>query len=276
MNTHTHLTETNTRTSSNALTALNLFARFWFVIAILGQWIFASYVAAFYGGAVVQGDLADWNKVLPHGYVPGEPIGNLAVGIHLLLAVIIFVGGPLQFVPFLRKRYPRLHRLNGKIYLVNAIVLAIGGLYMVWTRGVLGGLIMHISISINALLIILFALLAWRYAMVRQFDTHWRWVLRLFMVVSGVWFFRVGLMLWLMIHQAPVGFDPETFQGPFLIFLGFGQYLLPLAVLELYFLAKTRGTTIGRYAMGAFLGILTIGMAAGIFAAGMGMWLPRL
>ena len=37
--------------------------------------------------------------------------------------------------------------------------------------------------------------------------------------MNGVWFFWLGLLLWLMIHQQPVGFDPKTFTGPFLTFL---------------------------------------------------------
>ncbi|QXP44925.1 hypothetical protein FM038_25960 [Shewanella eurypsychrophilus] len=68
------------------------------------------------------------------------------------------------------------------------------------------------------------------------------WAIRLFIVMGGVWFFRIGLMLWLMIHQAPVGFDPKTFEGPFLSFLGFAQYLIPLAVAQLYFAASDSNT----------------------------------
>ena len=75
---------------------LNFTARFWFVIAVAGQWMFAYYVAAFYGGAALRGDLPAWNKVMPHGYVPGDTAGNLAIGMHLLLAVVIIVGGPLS------------------------------------------------------------------------------------------------------------------------------------------------------------------------------------
>jgi hypothetical protein len=44
-----------------------------------------------------------------------------------------------------------------------------------------------------------------------------------------VWFFRLGLTLWLLVHQAPVGFDPKTFSGPFLIVLTLAQSLVPAA-----------------------------------------------
>jgi hypothetical protein len=36
------------------------------------------------------------------------------------------------------------------------------------------------------------------------------------MVLSGVWFFRLGMFLWLAINRGPAGFEPDTFTGPFL------------------------------------------------------------
>jgi hypothetical protein len=133
----------------------------------------------------------------------------------------------------------------------------------------------HLSISLNALVIMGCAVMALRYARARRFAEHRRWALRLFLVSGGVWFFRVGLMLWLIIHRAPVGFDPKTFQGPFLTFLGLAQFLLPLAVLELYLRAE-RSSPLGRLAMAGGLVVLTLAMGAGIGAATVGMWLPRL
>ena len=109
----------------------------------------------------------------------------------------------------------------------------------------------------------------------RDFVNHRRWAMRLFLVMSGVWFFRVGLMLWLLIHQAPVGFDGETFTGPFLTALTFGQTLLPLLMLELYFYAQKRAGTQGRFAMAGLLALLTLATAAGIVGATLMMWSPR-
>ena len=44
--------------------------------------------------------------------------------------------------------------------LVPAVISASGGLYMVWTRGTVGDLLAHITISIDALLILGFAWMA--------------------------------------------------------------------------------------------------------------------
>ena len=248
----------------------------WCTVAVIGQLLFAAYVAGFFGRVALSGDLAGWNEVLPHGHVAGDTAGNLVVGLHLLFAIVIILGGAVQLMPVVRRRAPALHRWNGRLYLFAAMVMSVGGLVMVWTRGTVGDLSQHISISINAVLILACAGMALRFALARRIDRHRRWALRLFLVVSGVWFFRVGLMFWVLVHRGPVGFDPATFTGPFLTALAFSQYLVPLAVLELYFLAQRSRASAVRVAMAALLALLTLVTATGIAAAVMVMWLPRL
>ncbi len=255
---------------------LNFAVRLWFVIATLGQWLFAFYVIAFYGRATATGNIEKWNEILPHGYVPGDMAGNLVVGIHLLFAAIIIICGPLQIIPQIRNYAPTFHRFSGRLYIFTAIILSFSGLIMVWTRGTVGGMLQHISISFNAILIIISAIFAIRYAMKQDFRSHRIWALRLFLLVNGVWFFRVGLMFWLLINGGPVGFDPKTFEGPFLSILNISQYTIPLIILELYLHAKTSSNKTLSLFTAAILVIFTVIMAIGIFGATMGMWLPRL
>lgn len=263
--------------SAAAGRALSFAAKFWFVVAVLGQWIFVTYVAAVYGGSALRGDFAAWNKAMRGGHVPGDTMGNFVIGIHLLLAVIVLVGGPLQLIPQIRRHARSFHRWNGRVYVAAVSLTSLAGLYMVWFgRGSVGDLILHLGISLDAVLIMAFAALAVRHAMARDFDTHRRWTLRLFMVVNGVWFFRVGLMFWVFVNQGPVGFDPKTFRGPFLSFWAFADYLLPLAVCELYLRMKDRGAAGGRFATAALIVVLTLAMGIGIFVATMGMWLPHI
>jgi hypothetical protein len=255
--------------------ALESSARLWFLTAVAGQWLFAAHVAVYYGGAALRGDLAHWNLVLPHGYVEGETFGSAVVAAHLALAFFALVAGPLQFVASFRTRLPALHRWNGRIYLVTALTTACIGLYMVMTRGSVGDLSQHVAICFNALLIVLFGALAWVAALARDFATHRRWALRLFLAAGGVWFFRVGFMAWVGFNGGPVGFDPRTFTGPFLTVLAFAQTLLPLAVLELYFCAQRSTQPTARVAMAGALAALTVAMGFGIFVATNVMWVPR-
>lgn len=256
--------------------ALAMAAKSWFVVAVLGQWLFVSYVIGFYGRALFRGKIETWNEVLPHGYVPGDTAGNIVVAVHLAVAALIIVAGSLQVMTGVRRRFPRFHHWNGRIYLVSAFVMSLGGLIMVWTRGTVGGPPQAIAISLNALLIMGCAVMTLRYALARRFDVHRQWALRLFLVVSGVWFFRIGLMFWIALNQGPAGFDPETFRGPALVALAFGQYLVPLAVLELYFRAQKSHSTVFRAGVAGSLFVLTLATAGGITAAALFMWMPML
>jgi uncharacterized membrane protein len=256
--------------------AVRVAATAWFVVAVVGQILFALYISVLYGGAAVRGDLLGFNRAMPKGYVPGDTIGNVTIFVHLALALLITSAGALQLVPLVRRRAPWLHRWVGRSYIVAALLISVGGLYLVWVRGTVGDVSQHIGSTLNASLIGTCGILAWRAARAREFVAHRRWAMRLFLVASGVWFFRVGLMLWLLIFRRPVGFDPKTFQGPFLTLLTFGESVVPLLVLELYFWAQRSAGARGRMAVAVTLGVLTLATAVGIFGATMGLWLPKM
>jgi uncharacterized membrane protein len=259
-----------------AALALTAAARFWFVATVAGQLVFAAYIVSLYGGAAVDGNLNGWNKVMTHGFVRADLAGNIVTAVHLLLAAVIMVGGTLQLIPQLRARAPSFHRWNGRVYLAGAVVAALSGLYMMWFRGAVGDTVQHLGTSLNAVLVVACAGMTLRRALSRDFAAHRRWALRLFLCVSGVWFFRVGLMFWLAVNGGPAGFDIDTFTGPFLSFLSFAQYLLPLAVLELYLRCGAGGGVAARCATASLLVALTLAMALGIAVATMGMWWPRM
>lgn len=251
-------------------------ARLWFVAAAAGHLIFLIYIVGFYGLLLAGGGArALAGTHLPNGFVEGEPLGNAAVVAHLLLAVVVIGGGPLQLIPAIRARFPAFHHWLGRSYLLAAVATSAAGLFMIWTRGTIGGLTNEIAISLDGVLIIVFAVIAVRHAMRRDIVQHRRWALRLFLVASGVWFFRVGLMSWVFMTGG-LGVDFETFSGPFIAFWSFGQYLLPLALLELYFRAQKSVSGPLKLAAAGTLLAFTGVMALGIFAATMGMWLPRL
>ncbi|MEM1124114.1 MAG: hypothetical protein AAGJ18_26995 [Bacteroidota bacterium] len=77
-------------------------------------------------------------------------------------------------------------------------------------------------------------------------------------------FFRIFLMLWLTIHQTPVGFDPDTFQGPALNMISTFSYILPILFAEFYFAAKTKSSMF-QLGFAAFLFGLTACIVVGTF-----------
>lgn len=254
--------------------ALKTSAALWFVVAAAGQWLFAYYIAIQYG-AVLWGDTRPLNEFMPNGAIAGDVVGNAALIVHLAIAFTITIGGTLQLIPYVRNTFPAFHRWNGRVYIVTGFITSIAALYMVWTRDGIGGMINDISISINGVLIMVFAALAWRTAVTRDFGAHHRWALRLFLVVNGVWFMRVMYGFSIMVAQGRPPGVGDNMDGPTDIAIAFSTYLLPLAVFELYLMAK-RGTAAGKAAMSGFLLVAAGATALGIFGATMIFWLPQI
>jgi Predicted membrane protein (DUF2306) len=259
---------------SVADTALKAAARFWFGVTVIGQLAFGFAVASFYGLTALRGDYHGWK--FTNGYVPGVTRGNWAVVMHVASAAILMLAGAVQLVPQVRSRFPVFHRWNGRVYMLTAVILSMAGLYMTWIRGSVGDVTQHLGSTLNAVLIWLFGAMALRYALARDFKTHRRWALRLFLVVSASWFIRIMLFLSFLVFKGPIGFDPGTFTGPLLTLLTFGQYLIPLGVLELYFRAQDHHGALRRMAMAGLLFGLTLAMGTGLFAVTMTAWVPEV
>ena len=245
-----------------------------FSLGVLGQLFFVVYIIALYGGAALFNNFEKVNEQNGHGITEGDTMGNFAFGVHVFLAAVITLGGPIQFINWIRARYPVFHRWNGRIYYVTAFLISIAGLYMNFLRGAHGGTIGALGNGLNAGLIMTFSILAWRTALQRDFTAHKKWAIRAFLMVSGVWFFRIGYGIWILLTGFSGFGSSPNLDGPFDIFLFFGHSLVPLFIIEVYFWVKTqnnlsitRWTTIG-------LGVLSVFLAIGIVMAGMIFWVP--
>jgi hypothetical protein len=260
---------------STARSALAASAAFWWAVTAIGQWIFAAYIAAYFGPKLLQGGIEGLKQThLANGFIPGDAVGNAIVAAHVVFAVIIMGVGPLQLIPQLRARLPVLHHWTGRAYLLAAVTSSIGGLYLIWTRPLFGALANNIGTSLSGVLVVLFAAVALRHAIARDIPTHQRWALRLFMVASSVWFLRMGVYLWGLLAGG-VGMDFKTFSGPVLAVWHFGQYLLPLAVLEIYLRARDGTSARFKLATATLLIALTLLMVVAIFLLAM-TWLQRI
>lgn len=263
-------------TESSSLAALRSVAATWYAVALVGQWLFVYYIAIAYGSPTLAGDPSAWDRTRPiMGYVPGDTAGNALFISHVLLAIVVSLGGMLQLLPWVRARFPAVHRWNGRLFLSTAMLLAGGGLLMTWWRGAQLSVPGAVGISGNAVLILVFSAIALYHVRQRRILLHRRWAMRTFMVVNGVWFYRLGFMAWIIVNQGPRGSTPAL-DGPFDIAWAFGCYLLPLAVLELYFLAERSVSSRVRWAIvGVLAGFVAL-TALGIVGAYQFMWRPHL
>lgn len=265
----------------NSSKVLGLSAKMWFIITTAGLWFFGFYLIGVYYTSAFHGNFGKWNNILPNNHVGQGWKGKIGIVVHIFLAAVLVIGGPMQLMPFIRRKYKRFHRTLGKIYIISAILTAAAGVIMVWTRRHLkeiGSVDMDIFNTIQAAYIISFGIIAITYARKRDFTKHRAWAMRLFMVTNGVWFFRVCYHAWRSITKGYVGFNPETFTGPFPSLLSLFIYTIPvsLIMLELYFAAQRSRRRNFKLLVAALIFLFTIIMILGIYRGVMKSWLPRL
>jgi uncharacterized membrane protein len=250
-------------------------AAFWFVVAAVGQWLFVVFILAFYAAPTATGNFEAWDKntFMTHGYVAGDTAGNLAFAAHVMMAAVITASGTVQLIPWIRAHAISFHRFSGRVFIFIAFAISLAGLFLNATRG--EGTFAHIPITLNAVLLMFCAGQTIGFARAGDIDTHRRWALRTYMLMNGVWFLRVGMMAWMFTKIGLFG-APAKFDANFYAFWAYGSYLVPLALLELYFWAQDRGGSGARVGVAALLVLLTVAMGAGIAGAAFGIYWPLL
>lgn len=81
--------------------------------------------------------------------------------IHILPGVLFMILGPLQFMPGIRRRYRRFHRLSGRIYIIAGYIIGISALYMPFVLRPIGGLNEAAATTLFAILFLVSLSKAW-------------------------------------------------------------------------------------------------------------------
>ena len=78
--------------------ALKAPASFWFLMAVLGQFIFAITIAFFYGLTALKGGFMAWNQTLPQGAAVGNTFGDAVLAGLILCATLMSVAGAFHLI----------------------------------------------------------------------------------------------------------------------------------------------------------------------------------
>lgn len=253
--------------------ALNIkLSKTWFILAGIGQLIFVYYIARYYGVPTFTGDFESMSIGEEHGYVAEQPVANVALIIHVFIAMYITLGGLVQIIPYIRNNFSTFHRYNGRLYVIMAILIATAGSVINLIRENAAGPMMTLFGTINALLIFWFAWKVIVTARSRKMAEHQKWALRLFMAVSATWFYRLIFGFWALVNQGAPG-HTDNFNGYFDYTIAVLHIFLPLVILEIYFLAqKHQSKAVKRIYLGTII-FSCIFTAIGIVGASFIFWL---
>lgn len=254
---------------TNLARALALAVR-WLGIAVvallcLSGLQFCLYIALTYVAPLFGGDLRGWNdNFLPGLYDADNPAATGSIGMHFITGAVVMVLGCVQLLPFLRERWPALHRWNGRIYVALATLTAVGGLGFIVLQGTVGGAVMNIGFGLYGVLMILASVQTIRYARARRFDLHRAWAIRLFVLVIASWLYRLEYGLSALLE---LGGRSAGFSGSFDHVMAFAFYLPNLVIAELYVRAlRPSSSTLTRTAAFAAMLIAAAVTAMGVYS----------
>jgi uncharacterized membrane protein len=112
---------------------------------------------------------------------------EFALGVHVLCGILALLIGPFQFVRRLRRRFVRVHRACGAVYVASATGLGITGLILAPTAYT--GLVAVAGFTVLDLAMLFTTWTALRMIMAGRYGEHRRWMIRSF---SLIW---AGVML---------------------------------------------------------------------------------
>ena len=229
--------------SKNKLDSTMHWAASMLVITVwISALLFGLYILAFYFIALLKGNTAQWNEVLPGLYDKQTEAATLGIGVHFAAGGIILILGCIQLIDNVRLKYPTVHRWLGRLYVLAALGVAVGGLVFIFAKGTIGGLVMDIGFTGYGVLTLLAAIATIRFARSRDFEPHRAWAIRLFALAIGSWLYRMDYGFWFLLTDR-LG-HTEDFRGPFDYFMAFFFYLPNLLVAEIfighYQIVKTR------------------------------------
>jgi uncharacterized membrane protein len=121
-----------------------------------------------------------------------------ALAVHIACATTALLIGPLQFLPRLRARLPRWHRIAGRTYVASCLAGGAAGLLL--ALGTTAGPVATAGFGLLAVSWMFCTANAWRFARARDFERHPRWMIRSFALTFAAVTLRAYLPISGLLH----------------------------------------------------------------------------
>lgn len=174
---------------------------------------------------VAIGLAASINQIPPKNTINRFDLHPIQTLFHVVPAIIFLLIGVVNLIPKVRKKYPKVHKYLGWLFVVMTISIGITSLTIVFTFPY-AGFLEQIPITIFAILLLFFLFRGIRLARQKKFVAHRKDLIRVYSLGLGASMFRIQI-----IPLAIMGFDAHLIV-PFIFWASFGGMLL---LAELYF-----------------------------------------
>lgn len=127
--------------------------------------------------------------------------------LHIVSASAFLVGGVIQVFPSLRRRWPRWHRLAGRVLLPAGLLTAVSGLWLTltypWPDG--DGLALYLTRLVVGVAMTAAVVQGGRNLLLRRYQSHGEWMLRAYALGAGAGTQAVLHLPFAILADAPTG-----------------------------------------------------------------------
>jgi len=159
------------------------------------------------GGALRLVDLNTGLELLPEN--PRVALLPIPAVFHIISSIIYCIVGAFQFLPSIRRRFLKWHRLTGRLLVVAGIISAISGLWMTHyyplPEDLQGSLLYIVRIVVGTLMIV-YILLGLSAVLKRRIAQHRAWMIRAYALGLGAGTQVLVVIPWLVTVGEPSGF----------------------------------------------------------------------
>ena len=154
----------------------------------------ASFILAFIGMAAVTRRVLVIAGVLPMAFsASGAPPldasftqHKVATLIHILPGLVFMVLGPLQFLPSLRQKHIRYHRLAGLVFLTASYIVGTSAIALPFLFTPIGGTLEAAGTMVFGSYFLVALTNGWRYILEKNIERHRIWMIRAFSIGLAV------------------------------------------------------------------------------------------
>jgi uncharacterized membrane protein len=121
-----------------------------------------------------------------------EPFGPL-ITLHIVFGMIAILIGPFQFFPSVRKKYPQIHRLTGRVYLSSVLIAAIAATILAIDHNIIAEHRIVFGTGLLGLAAAWFLTSGMAFWAIknRNFVQHREWMVKSYVVTCGFTTFRI-------------------------------------------------------------------------------------
>mmetsp|Transcript_7356 Transcript_7356/g.19895 ORF Transcript_7356/g.19895 Transcript_7356/m.19895 type:complete len:426 (-) Transcript_7356:116-1393(-) len=162
----------------------------------------------------------DWNSALPG--LAKTVARKMFMGSHMVIGAVGIVVAPSQFMGSIRRNYPKVHRVMGRIFVLAGIGACICGNIFIYLMNftLVGGFNMALALALSGVVLAWFCYMCYHTATRQQWHSHRSWAIRAVgqmwaPALYRYWYSLVMVLGWRDPRGVRVNCDPDTDVCPY-------------------------------------------------------------